>query len=579
MKIFLFSGEAQTMIKTRRLATVSSAIGVVLILSGILVSSPRLIQFIRSAETIPMDLQEQLLLGATLFRIGLVILGLVVIVLGSLSIWEQETKEEISRLERPQKSYWAILAVILLVALVLRLYKLDSGLWYDEIVMNANYMHLSIGEIITTYDFQNQHFLYTLLARAALSLFGESVWALRLPAVLFGVGSIGALYLLGRQVVGVREALLSAALLTVAYHHIWFSQNARGYIGLLFWTIMASWLFLAALRQTQPRIWLLYALAAALGVYTHMTMLFVILGHFIIHLIMLYTHRGAIWPKRWAGFLLGFGLAGLLTLQLYALVLPQVLRNILGEESEGGAVEAWTNPLWTLFEFIRGLEIGFTGSIVAIAALAIFGAGFLTLLRKNSVIVQLLVIPTFIAAVVTLGLGHHLWPRIFFFAFGFAVIVVVHGVMLLSHTLIQFLHFDSRKAVPVGVILCSGLILISALSVPFVYGPKQDYEAAREFVEAQRRPGDAIVTVGLASVPYRLHYNVNWEEAETLKELNTIRSQAQRTWVIYTLSFQLYSLHPDIVDTIQRDFVIADEFHGTLGDGTIFVYKSDIPPL
>jgi uncharacterized membrane protein len=48
------------------------------------------------------------------------------------------------------------------------------------------------------------------------------------------VASIGALYLLGRAVAGPTEALFAAALMTVAYHHVWFSQNARGYSGLLF---------------------------------------------------------------------------------------------------------------------------------------------------------------------------------------------------------------------------------------------------------------------------------------------------------------------------------------------------------
>ena len=71
--------------------------------------------------------------------------------------------------------------------------------------------------------------------------------------VLFGLASILALYLFGRQVTSASESLLAAALLTFSYHHVWFSQNARGYTGLLFWTLLSSWLLLRALRNGAAR--------------------------------------------------------------------------------------------------------------------------------------------------------------------------------------------------------------------------------------------------------------------------------------------------------------------------------------
>ena len=162
-----------------------------------------------------------------------------------------------------------IVGAMLLVALALRLYGLNSGLWYDEILTSINYARMPFGEIIATYDSQNQHFFFSLLSRASTLIFGESAWALRLPAVVFGVASIWALYLLGREVGSETEALLSAALLTFSYHHVWFSQNARGYTGLLFWAILSSWYFLRGLREGRSRLWVLYAGAAALGIYTH----------------------------------------------------------------------------------------------------------------------------------------------------------------------------------------------------------------------------------------------------------------------------------------------------------------------
>ncbi len=128
------------------------------------------------------------------------------------------------------------LGALLLVSMAVRLYQLGSGLWFDEIMTLKEYARLPYLEIVTRFKSENQHFLYSLLAHSSILLFGESAWSLRLPAVLFGVGSIWAVYMLGAEVTDRKQAFLASALLAFSYHHLWFSQNARGYTGLLFWT-------------------------------------------------------------------------------------------------------------------------------------------------------------------------------------------------------------------------------------------------------------------------------------------------------------------------------------------------------
>ena len=125
----------------------SFAIGVPLIIAGILVPSSTLIESVR---TIPADLYDQLLLGATLFKVGLVILGCIGLVLGRTSIWKSNIQDEHSLPNSLGKSNLAILAVIIIAASALRLYGLNSGLWIDEIATYVNYMGMPFGEIITT---------------------------------------------------------------------------------------------------------------------------------------------------------------------------------------------------------------------------------------------------------------------------------------------------------------------------------------------------------------------------------------------------------------------------------------------
>src|SRR5919106_3235672 len=125
------------------------------------------------------------------------------------------------------------LVVLIILGAGLRLYRLNTGLWYDEIVTVLNSVRPPLREIVSHFPSNNDHPLYSVLAHVAVIAFGEEPWALRLPAVLFGVLTIPIIFALGLVVTNRLEAGAAALILTVSYHHIWFSQNARGYTLLL----------------------------------------------------------------------------------------------------------------------------------------------------------------------------------------------------------------------------------------------------------------------------------------------------------------------------------------------------------
>src|SRR5262245_4714243 len=147
------------------------------------------------------------------------------------------------------------LCSILGVAFTLRLIKLDSALWFDEIATLVEFVRLPTMQLLTTLTSMNNHVLYSLEAKATIAVFGESAWSLRLPAMLFGVASIWALWWLARRLVTASEANMAALLMAVSYHHIWFSQNARGYTGLMFWSLIGSALFIRGITQPGWRAW------------------------------------------------------------------------------------------------------------------------------------------------------------------------------------------------------------------------------------------------------------------------------------------------------------------------------------
>ncbi|MGH7504186.1 MAG: glycosyltransferase family 39 protein, partial [Longimicrobiales bacterium] len=218
----------------------------------------------------------------------------------------------------------AVLALLVVLATVLRAIGLGTEVWLDEMYTSILALRPSFLELLTVYNGDNQHPLYSLLGHLSIVLFGESPWSIRLPALVFGVASVPMLYVLGRQVATRREALLAAALLAVSYHHIWFSQNARGYTMLAFFAMLATHLLLRGVRHGRRRDFLGYAVAVALGIFTHLTMVFVVAAH-----VLICAWLAFITPRErrldWRLPLLGFTVGGVLTLALYAPIMTQVL--------------------------------------------------------------------------------------------------------------------------------------------------------------------------------------------------------------------------------------------------------------
>ncbi len=468
---------------------------------------------------------------------------------------------------------WAWLAFLTLAALALRLIALDQQLWYDEMATLIESVRQPLATILTTYSSQNQHTLYSILAHGSIALLGDSSWALRLPAVLFGVASIPALYLCARQMTNRREALLASALLTVSYHHVWFSQNARGYTGLVFFTLLTTYFFLRGARTGRFRPWVGYALALALGIYMHLTMGFIAAGHGLVYLWLLAVRirQSGRSSRNFFLPLAGFALGAVITLLLYAPAIPEVLQSTIGQ-----AGSRWTNPQYLVVETLRGLAAGAGGGIIAVAAAGlILLTGLVSHWRADRYAVGLMVAPGLVTALMILVIAHQ-QPRFFFFAIGFGLIFLTRGAMVWAATAARLWQRDARTEVRWGTVLAGLMLLASAWSLrPAYLYPKQDFLGAMAFVDAERQPGDTVVTAGLAALPYHRYYGRNWPAVETPAQLDAVRAQGRRTWLLYTLPVFERWLHPEVWDVIQSDFTTVRVFRGTLGGGEIYVCRRE----
>ena len=473
---------------------------------------------------------------------------------------------------------WAWLLVLTVLAAWLRAIGINSGLWWDEIYFLVTTVRHSLVEIVTVFPGDTQHPLYSVLARMSILAFGEHVWSLRLPAAVFGVASIPALYLLGVSVSTRTEALISAALLAVSYHHVWFSQNARGYTALAFWALLSTWLLLRGIQTGRRGYYVAYGVAASLGVYTHLTMMFLVGSHVVICAgAVLMDWRKGLGLAKGRLALLAFVLAGVLTFLLYAPILTQVRNFFVNRPSSMRAV---STPRWAVWEILRGLTRGLGTEGVLVVAALVVACGAWSYYRENRLAFALFALPgafTALGAVLARGT---MYPRFYFFLIGFAVLILVRGLMVIPRWIVAHWPGRSARANPrLAPALSAGLATVlfaaSAFSLVRNYRyPKQDFEAAIRFVDAEREPGDPVVTAGASTFPLLKYYAKPWDGVETVEQLQAIRNRGRTVWAVYTFPRYLESLSPPLAEMIRKEFTVARVFPGTVGDGDVFVAKS-----
>lgn len=122
------------------------------------------------------------------------------------------------------------------------------------------WMHLS---------FHDHPLVFFLLQHASFQLFGETLFAVRLPTVLAGIGVILMTYFMAREFFGEKPALAAAALVTVSSYHVWLSKLGLQDGVILACSLLAFYLYLKALKV--PQYWLAVGPLCGIGLLTKYT--------------------------------------------------------------------------------------------------------------------------------------------------------------------------------------------------------------------------------------------------------------------------------------------------------------------
>lgn len=477
-----------------------------------------------------------------------------------------------------------LLGLCIALGLALRLWKLDASLWYDEVLTLVDYVRLTPLEALTTYTSMNNHVFFTLQAQLSVALLGENPWALRLPAVVFGVATIPALFLLVRQIGGgLLLAHVSALLLAVNYHHIWFSQNARGYTGLIFWCLLATMAFLAGARHGGRAPWVALSLAATAALFTHLSAAF-----FLLSFALIYAVAAAVPALRRsapglasATPLLAVPLTAVLVLVLYSGIIPDMLAtfdDVATPTLSAGGVEAipeWRSPLWTLIEVLRSLPLPLPLTlVVAPALLVVLLAGLAEVWRLNRVLALLIPVSIAVTFAILIASGMRIWPRFFLADLPFLLLMVTAGTLVVGRWIGVLMRAPALGARLGQAGLVLGVLASALWAAQNYSSPKQDFTGAIAVVEANAAPDDLRASVGLASTPMSKYFRPDWPVLETAADLDRLMAQGKPVWVVYSFAAHTRIHRADVMARLESDFVEVASLPGTLGVGWMTVLRS-----
>lgn len=190
-----------------------------------------------------------------------------------------------------------IFLVLTIAAVLVRLPGLNESLWYDEVWYTSVMLDSSSLSRVLFHDVHPP--LYPLLMKGWIMCFGDSEISVRLPSLLFGLGSLGLAFIFSRTLFGTPVALLATLLTTLSPVHIWYSQEAKNNMLLLFLTLLSAYGFQRAFSHGATKDWLLFTVSSVLALWTNHFSIFVVFSLFVILWAIHFTRSSSV-SQKWS---------------------------------------------------------------------------------------------------------------------------------------------------------------------------------------------------------------------------------------------------------------------------------------
>ncbi|HSV85139.1 MAG TPA: glycosyltransferase family 39 protein, partial [Levilinea sp.] len=233
---------------------------------------------------------------------------------------------------RVSHSELILLGGIILLAVCARVIFIMQPFKHDEAYTVAVFANQPLKAALSDYHLPNNHLFHTFLVHIAYSWWGYAQWAVRLPAMLSGVLTVPALYLMSRTLHGQTTALIAATAAAAMPVMVDFATQSRGYTLVMLFSLLLFTLGIYIRQHPNLAAWSLVVIVTVLGIYT-IPIFYFSYASFLLW-IGLACLAGDInitaYGSRWKFIGWGF-ISGILTVILTALLYtPPALRSGLG---------------------------------------------------------------------------------------------------------------------------------------------------------------------------------------------------------------------------------------------------------
>ncbi len=390
----------------------------------------------------------------------------------------------------------SLLLAILFLALALRLFGLTyHSLWLDESV-SIKWARMSTGDILayTTNMTEDAHPPLSYLAlHGWIRIFGDGEASLRGHVAALGFLLVVFMYLLAKELAGMRAGLLAALLAAVNPYLIWYSQEVRMYALLGTLSVASTFFLLRGLASGRVRWWLCYLLAAVGGIYTSIIGVLVVPFHGLAVILSLRRQR-----KNAVQGLLAVVAAGLAFTPLAALAW-----HASGVITTERAVPTILSLITTAPVILLLRQVPAGWQILAAPGVALAVIGAIWVIRRD--LSQGLIVVLYTIVPLSLIFLLSVWRLPIF---GPPYIIIVAAPFLLAVALgVEALW--QRRAAAGAAALCV-LCFISLFALRYDWDRsmgKEDWRAAARYITEHAGPNDAILAMPYyASLPLSYYY-------------------------------------------------------------------------
>jgi mannosyltransferase len=433
---------------------------------------------------------------------------------------------------------WGLLVVFLLLGTALRLFQLDSkSLWYDELgtalytAPDNSLLEVVQGPLeVPAIPAPPLYFITTYLLRQV----SDSEFLLRLPSVFFGLLAIAATYKLGKALLGPREGLVGAFLMTISTFGIRYSQEGRYYALLLLLATLSLYFFWLGLRRNDVLSWVGFVVSSTLAVYTHLFAFLFLTAEAVFAFAHFVTRRlrsrdtevdagGRSWWKEEPFF--SFLVCALVMAVLYLPMLPFTVRGVLSSRGLGGDTPTTIDRASP--SYLAGIVqlLGAGPGLALLCYLAALGLGLYFLARRSrqQLVLAVLWITLPFLIVFTVPAGHNFRLRYVIFVLPVFLLVVSAGLIglaeAISHGMKRVRREDTASVVrPTTLTIACLAFTVLSLGALLRYWDeeKQPWDKAASFLQRVVSPGDVVITPAEAHAQRLLYYDYHATEVEYL---------------------------------------------------------------